>query len=70
MQSSKWLEVVQNGDLISEGERVEAGINLLCDELWLKPDDLVGYGTVTELKDRVLAKLRDKHDDTGCRSFS
>jgi hypothetical protein len=63
MSGPQWEEKVQNAGLISEGERVEAGMNLLCDELWLKPDDVMGCGTVAELKDRVLAKLRDKHDD-------
>ena len=63
MMGEMWNQKVNDPTLISEGERVEAGIDLLAAQLWLKAEDLAGCVAVDELKEKVLLKLRDKHDD-------
>ena len=63
MNGSKWNEGVNSPELFSEGERVDAAINLLSEEFWMREEDLIGCGSVGELQVRVFTKLRDKHED-------
>lgn len=63
MTGPEWKASVEDTDLISESDRVDAAVTLLSEHLWLKEDDIATCASVPELQDRVLAKLRDKHDD-------
>ena len=63
MMGATWQQSVQDPGLISEEERVNAGIDLLAEHLWMKPQDLAGCATLEDLRTKVFSKLRDKHDD-------
>ena len=61
--SEVWKTSVEDPRLVSEVERLAAGIELLKDSMWMDVDDLGGVDSVEKLKERVFEKLHEKIDD-------